>query len=60
MYFVNTAYIKLTCDEGYWMDMTDWKLIPAQPNDRVAQIVCVLNLVTSRPIAHLVLSSITA
>jgi len=60
MYFVNTAYLKLTCDESYWMDMTDWKPIPDQPNDRVAQIVCVMNLITSRPIAHLVLSGITA
>lgn len=60
MYFVNTAYLKLVCDEAYWMDMTDWKAIPDQPNDKVAQIVCVCNLVTSRPIAHLVLSGITA
>jgi hypothetical protein len=59
MYFVNTAYLKLVSDEDYWMQMTDWKQIPNQPNDRVAQIVCVLNLVTSRPVAHLVLSGIT-
>ncbi len=60
MYFVNASYIKLVSDESYWMDMTDWKPIPNQPNDRVAQIVCVMNLVTGRPIAHLCLSSITA
>jgi len=59
MYFVNTAYLKLTSDEDYWMQMTDWKVIPDQPNDRVAQIVCVMNLTTSRPIAHHVLHSIT-
>jgi len=60
MYFVNTSYLNLVVDSAYWMDMTDWKTIPDQPNDKVAQIVCVLNLTTSRPIAHLVLSGITA
>ena len=60
MYFVHTGYLKLVCDEDYWMDMTDWKQIPNQPNDRVAQIVCVMNLTISRAIVHKVLSSITA
>lgn len=59
MYFVNTSYLKLVSDESYWMDMTEWKPIPDQPNDRVAQIVCVMNLVTGRPIAHMVLTGIT-
>jgi hypothetical protein len=60
MYFIHTDYLKLVCDETYWMDMTDWKQVPDQPNDRVAQIVCVMNLVCSRPVVQLVLSSITA
>ena len=60
MYFVNTSYLKLMKDDDYWMDMTDWKEIPDQPNDRVAQITCVMNLITSRPIAHNVLTGITA
>lgn len=60
MYFVNTAYLKLVSDEAFWMDMTEWKPIPDQPNDRVAQIVSVCNLVSSRPICHNVLTAITA
>ena len=60
MYFVNTSYLKMMKDDDYWMDMTDWKEIPDQPNDRVAQITCVMNLITSRPIAHNVLTGITA
>jgi hypothetical protein len=60
MYFVNPNYIKLVCDEQFWMEMTDWKQIPDQPFDKVAQIVCALNLVTSRPIALKVLTGISA
>ncbi|RLG40666.1 MAG: phage major capsid protein [Thermoproteota archaeon] len=60
MYFLNTAYLKLVCDEGYWMEMTDWKQIPNQPFDRTAQIVCAMNLTCSRPIVQLVLSGISA
>jgi hypothetical protein len=58
MYFLNTAYIKLVCDEGYWMEMTDWKDIPNQPFDRAAQIVCACNLTVSRPIVNVVLTDI--
>jgi hypothetical protein len=60
MYFINPGYIKMVCDETYWMDMTDWKPIPNQPNDRVAQIVCVFNVICSRPVCQLVLTGITA
>lgn len=60
MYFLHTGYLKLMCDEAYWMEMTDWKSIPDQPNDRVAQIVCVFNMICTRPIVQLVLSGITA
>ena len=60
MYFINPNYIKMICDEAYWMDMTDWKQIPNQPNDRVAQIVCVFNVICSRPICQNVLTGITA
>lgn len=60
MYFINPNFMKLVVDEDYWMEMTEWKTIPDQPNDRVAQIVCALNLVTSRPIALKVLKGITA
>jgi len=60
MYFVNPNYLKLTCDEGFFMEMTDWKQIPDQPFDKVAQILCTLNMVTSRPIAMKVLTAIAA
>jgi hypothetical protein len=59
MYFINPSYIKMVCDETYWMDMTDWKTIPNQPNDKVAQIVCVFNTICSRPISQNVLTGIT-
>jgi hypothetical protein len=57
--FIHTEYLKLICDEQYWMDMTEWKTIPDQPNDKVAQIVSACNLVISRPIVNKVLSGIT-
>lgn len=60
MYFINTNYYKLVCDEEYFMDMTSWKEIPDQPNDKVAQIVCALNAISDRPIVNIVLSRITA
>jgi len=60
MYFLNTNYLKLVCDESYWMDMTDWKTIPNQPHDRAAQIVCVMQMITDRPIVQLVLTGIAA
>jgi len=60
MYWLNTAYLKLMCDESYWMAMTDWKSIPNQPFDRAAQIVSALNMVTSRPIVMKVRTGIAA
>jgi hypothetical protein len=58
MRFINPNYIKLVTDEGFFMEMTDWKSIPDQPFDRVAQIVCTLNMVVSRPICQKVLYNI--
>lgn len=60
MYFVNTKYIKLVCDEGFFMEMTDWKQIPDQPFDKVAQIICTMNLVIDRAIVQKVLTGIAA
>lgn len=60
MYFINTKYIKLYCDEGFFMEMTDWKQIPDQPFDKVAQIVCTMNLCSTRPITTKVLHTIAA
>lgn len=60
MYFINPTFLKLVCDEGYFMEMTDWKQIPDQPFDKVAQIVCALNLVVKRAICQKVLTGIAA
>lgn len=60
MYFLNPMYLKLVIDPGYFMEMTEWKPIPNQVNDRVAQIVSALNIVCSRPIAEGVLTGIAA
>lgn len=60
MYFINPTYLKLICDEGFFMEMTDWKQIPDQPFDKVAQIVCALNLTIRRAICQKVLTGITA
>jgi len=60
MRFINTNYIKLVVDKEYFMDMTEWKPIPDQVNDRVAQILCTLNMVCGRPIVNGVLSAIAA
>ncbi|MAH45005.1 hypothetical protein CMI37_04200 [Candidatus Pacearchaeota archaeon] len=48
MYFLNTRFLKVIYDPALWFDMTDWKQIPNQPNDRVAQVVSALALVCSR------------
>lgn len=60
MYFINPTYLKLVCDESFFMEMTDWKQIPDQPFDKVAQIVCTLNMVCSRAICQKVLTGIAA
>jgi len=60
MYFINTQYLKLITDEEYFMQMTEWKPIPDQVNDRVCQILCTQNLISSRPVVHGVLHTITA
>lgn len=60
MYFVNPQYIKLVTDEGFWMEMTDWKQIPDQPFDKVAQIACACNMVVRRGICQKVLTGIAA
>lgn len=48
MYMVNTEYIGLNIDPDINFQMTDWKAIPNQVNDRVAQIITKGNMITSR------------
>ena len=40
--------------------MTDWKQIPDQAFDKVAQILCTMNMTCSRPVAQKVLITIAA
>jgi len=47
MYFLNTNFIEWVADPIANFDMTDWKPIVDQPNDRVAQIVTVGDLLCS-------------
>lgn len=48
MYFLNTNFIKFAYDPMMMMDMTNWKDIPNQVNDRVAQIITACSFKVSR------------
>lgn len=48
MYFLNTNYLKYKYDPRMFFDMTAWKDIPEQVNDRVAQIAISGSFTTSR------------
>jgi len=48
MYFLNTNYIKFVYDPVMFFDMTEWKPIPDQVNDRAAQIVTACSFTVSR------------
>jgi hypothetical protein len=48
MYFLNTRFIEFIYDPMYFFDMTEWKYIPNQPNDRAAQVELACSFVTNR------------
>ena len=48
MYFANTSFLYFVYDPGVFFDMTEWKPIPEQVNDRIAQIVTACSFVTNR------------
>lgn len=48
MYMLNTRYIKFAYDPMMFFDMTAWKDIPNQVNDRTAQIITACSFKTSR------------
>lgn len=48
MYFLNTNYLSFTYDPGMFFDMTEWKAIPEQVNDRTAQIATACSFLTNR------------
>lgn len=48
MYFLNTNYISFVYDPMMFFDMTEWKPIPDQVNDRAAQIITACSFTVSR------------
>lgn len=48
MYFLNTKFLKFKYDPMMFFDMTEWKAIPDQINDRAAQVIIAGNLMTNR------------
>lgn len=60
MYMLCSQYIGLNYDPDINMSMTEWKAIPNQVNDRVAQIVWKGELITSRRKSLGVMVSIAA
>lgn len=48
MYFLNTRFLQFVRDPGMFMDMTEWKPIPSQVNDRAAQIISAVAFTTNR------------
>ena len=48
MYFLNTNFLYFVYDPGVYFDMTEWKAIPEQVNDRAAQIVTACTFLTNR------------
>jgi hypothetical protein len=58
LYFLNTNFISLVYDPAVWFDMTEWKAIPDQINDRAAQIVSACAFTTNRRRVHGVMFNI--
>lgn len=48
MYFLNTNFINFVYDPMMYFDMTEWKPIPDQVNDRAAQIVLAASFTLAR------------
>lgn len=48
MYFLNTRFISFVYDPVMYFDMTEWKPIPNQVNDRAAQIITACTFTVSR------------
>jgi hypothetical protein len=58
MYFINTRFLRLKYDPQMNFDMTEWKPIPDQIQDRAAQVIFAGNLTTNRRKVHGVIHSI--
>jgi hypothetical protein len=46
MYFLNSSAIRIVRNPSLWFTMTDWKSIPNQTNDKVAQEILSMELAT--------------
>lgn len=60
MYFLNTNFLYFVYDPMMFFDMTEWKPIPDQVNDRAAQIILAGAFTTSRRRCQGVLFNISA
>jgi hypothetical protein len=58
MYFLNTNFLEFVYDPAYFFDMTEWKSIPNQVNDRAAQVELACSFMTNRRRVLGVLSTI--
>jgi hypothetical protein len=58
LYFLNTRFLKFIYDPAMYFDMTEWKPIPDQINDRAAQIITACTLTTDRRRVHGVIYNI--
>lgn len=52
LYMLNTKHLTFTYDPMMFFDMTEWKPIPDQVNDRAAQIILAGELTTGRRRVH--------
>lgn len=58
LYFLNTRFLSFVYDPALFFDMTEWKAIPDQINDRAAQIMTACSFTTNRRRVHGVLRGI--
>lgn len=60
MYFLNTDTIEFAYDPSAWFEMTEWKPMAGNSLDRIAQVVCVGNLICTHFPKNGVIFNITA
>jgi len=58
MYFLNTRFLYFVYDPAMNFDMTEWKPIPDQVNDRAAQIILACAFIVTRKLCQGVLHTI--
>ena len=58
MYFLTTRFLNFVYDPAVFFDMTEWKAIPDQVNDRAAQVITACSFTTNRRRVHGVIHTI--